>query len=173
MASIDVMQAFCSEPPVLDFVIPGFLSGTTGCIASAGATGKSFFALQMAMSVASEAADQKLLNLGVKHHGPVLILNAEDPEIVLQRRLWSIGSHLSQAEREEVNNNLAIETLVGMMPDLMDRKWQETVLKAATGMRLVVFDTLTRWHKRGEMTSILMCLLVVKQSSSLQPKLPM
>jgi RecA-family ATPase len=32
----------------------------------------------------------------------------------------------------------------------MEQKWQESVLKATEGARLVIFDTLTRWHQMDE-----------------------
>jgi hypothetical protein len=36
------MSVFQTEPPALDFVIPGFLSGTVGALYSPGGVGKSF-----------------------------------------------------------------------------------------------------------------------------------
>ncbi|MCF5935882.1 helicase RepA family protein, partial [Xanthomonas perforans] len=51
--AIDVLAAFECEPPVLDFIWPGFLAGTVGALVAPGATGKSFWALEAAMSIAS------------------------------------------------------------------------------------------------------------------------
>ena len=41
--AIDVLAAFECEPPVLDFIWPGFLAGTVGALVAPGATGKSFW----------------------------------------------------------------------------------------------------------------------------------
>ena len=49
---LHIMSAFQTEPPALDFVIPGFLSGTVGALYSPGGVGKSFLALEIAASVA-------------------------------------------------------------------------------------------------------------------------
>lgn len=148
--AIDIMASFEQEPPPLDFVIPGFLAGTVGCLAAAGATGKSFWALEAAMGVCSAEADACLLKLGIEHHGRVVILNAEDPAVVLHQRLHAIGKHLPLQAREEVAEMLTIEALTGTMPDIMDPRWQDSILRVAADARLVVFDTLSRWHKLDE-----------------------
>ncbi len=54
--AIDVLAAFECEPPVLDFIWPGFLAGTVGALVAPGATGKSFWALEAAMSIACSVA---------------------------------------------------------------------------------------------------------------------
>lgn len=36
---VDIRKAFSEVPPPLDFIWPGFLAGTVGCLAAAGATG--------------------------------------------------------------------------------------------------------------------------------------
>lgn len=157
---IDVLHCFETEPKPLDFVLPGFLAGTVGVIAAAGSTGKSFAAVEMGMSVCSADADKSLLNLGVEHHGRVIIFNAEDPEVIIHQRLHSIGGYLSPAAREEVAEKMIIEPLVGRQTNILDPKWQEAVLRVAEGSRLVVFDTLTRWHQvdensNGDMATVL------------------
>lgn len=53
--AIDLRAAFENQPPVLDFIWPGFLAGTVGALVAPGATGKSFWALEAAMSVACGA----------------------------------------------------------------------------------------------------------------------
>jgi RecA-family ATPase len=147
---LDLRYCAENEPPQLDFVIPGFLAGTVGCISAAGSTGKSFWSLETAMGVCSSAADKALLNLGINSHGPVVMLNAEDPAPILHRRFHDACSYLSIEAREEVFEKLRIEVLTGTMPNIMEQKWQESVLKATEGARLVIFDTLTRWHQMDE-----------------------
>lgn len=145
---------YCAEnkPAELDFVAPGFLSGTVGCIAAAGSTGKSFYALEMAAGVCSGDADRSLLNLGIKHHGRTVILNAEDPATILHQRFHDLCSYLSSEAREVLYEQLSIEVLMGVRPrtDIMSDEWLDTVCKAADGARLVIFDTLTRWHSVQE-----------------------
>lgn len=168
--AIDIMASFEQEPPPLDFVLPGFLAGTVGCLAAAGSTGKSFWALEASMSVCSSLADDRILRLGVQQHGPVVILNAEDPAIVLHQRLHAIGKHLPTDAREEVAERLTIEALTGTMPDIMEPRWQEAILRVSEGARLVVFDTLTRWHKmnendNGQMSQVLSVMEMVARKT--------
>lgn len=54
--AIDLLSAFRLPPPELDFVWPGFLAGTVGALVAPGATGKSFWALEAAMSIACSVA---------------------------------------------------------------------------------------------------------------------
>ncbi len=157
--AIDILNAFDEEPQPLDFVLPGYLAGTVGCLAAAGSTGKSLWALEAGMGVCNGEADALLLRLGIQHHGRVIIFNAEDPAIILQHRLHAIGRFLPRTAREEVAERLQIETLVGHRPNIMTEDWQEAVLREGEGARLLIFDTLTRWHKldendNGEMSQV-------------------
>lgn len=61
--ALDIMAAFTNEPPELDFIWPGFLAGTVGALVAPGATGKSFFALEAAMSIACSVAGGDLVGL--------------------------------------------------------------------------------------------------------------
>jgi RecA-family ATPase len=148
--AIDIMSAFRVKPPPLDFVFGGLVAGTVACIAAAGSTGKSFLALQLAMCVASAEADKALLKLGIKNHGKVVILNAEDPEIVVLQRLHSIGLLLSEDARMEVAERVVIEPLVGKGVDIMKKEWFEAVLRITDDARLAIFDTFSRWHRKKE-----------------------
>jgi RecA-family ATPase len=158
--AVNILQCFTEEPPELDFVLPGYVANTVGCLAAAGATGKSFWSFEASMSVASESADKALLGLNLKHHGRVVILNAEDPETIIHQRLHSIGEHLPAQARHEVAENLQIEVLTGQKPDIMSKGWQDKVYKWCDGARLVIFDTFSRWHKmkendNGEMSAVI------------------
>ncbi|WP_449757724.1 AAA family ATPase [Diaphorobacter aerolatus] len=61
--AINVLAAFECEPPVLDFIWPGFLAGTVGALVAPGATGKSFWALEAAMSIACSVSGGDLVGL--------------------------------------------------------------------------------------------------------------
>jgi RecA-family ATPase len=148
--ALPILTYFEEKPEPMDFVIPSFAMETVGIIAAAGSTGKSFWAIEAGMSVCSAEADQSLLNLGVEKHGKVVILNAEDPEIALHHRLHAIGGYLSNNARKEVAENMILEPLMGRMVNIMEEKWQEAVLRVSDGARLVIFDTLTRWHQLEE-----------------------
>lgn len=147
---LDIAHCFDEVPIPLDFILPGFVASTVGCLAAAGSTGKSFAALEVAMGICSLDADKSLLNMGICKEGEVAIFNAEDPSSVLHQRLNSISSHLSPEVRQKVIRNLTIYPLVGKCADVMAKEWQETILKAAKGKRLLIFDTFTRWHKLNE-----------------------
>jgi len=145
---IDIMSAFSNEPEELDFVWPGFLAGTVGALVAPGGTGKSYFALQAAMSVACEEAD--LLRLKPKYHGQVVYLAAEDPEPVLIRRLHSIGQYLSPVAREIVAENLTIEPVLGKRIDIMQDRHLRYLADYCAEVRLIVLDTLSRFHSLDE-----------------------
>ena len=150
MESMDVEWCFSHKPPPLDFVIPSFVAGTVGCCAAAGSTGKSFASLQIAMGICSNLADEALLNIGAKKEGEVAIFNAEDPDTVLNERLYSISAYLPKESIELINQRLKIIPLTGMGVDILDKSWQQKVLRVGEGKRLLVFDTFTRWHRLDE-----------------------
>lgn len=60
---IDISQAFEVLPPPIDFIWPGFIAGTVGALVAPGATGKSYWALQAAMSVACHVPDGDLFKV--------------------------------------------------------------------------------------------------------------
>jgi hypothetical protein len=148
--AINIIDAFTQSPPVLDFVLPGFLAGTVGILTSAGGVGKSFWTLEAAMSIASPLTDP--LQLQIANHGCVCILNAEDQAAVLINRLHAIGRLLSKEARESLVQNYILEDLYGRGVDIMESKWQDAIIEMAgrNKARLVVLDTLSRWHRLDE-----------------------
>ena len=137
--AIDVLAAFECEPPVLDFIWPGFLAGTVGALVAPGATGKSFWALEAAMSIACSVAGGDLVGLAPAHTGRVVYLAGEDPPPALVRRIHAIGQHLGHAARQAIAENLALEPIMGKRLNVMD-----------AGARLIVLDTLSRIHALDE-----------------------
>ncbi len=161
IAPIDVMAAFEVNPPELDFVIPGLLSGTVGVIYSPGGVGKSFLALEIMASVAGV----DLLGLGLHNTGRSLYIALEDPAIVLRRRLHAIGEHLSISQREIFAVKVEILPMMGVPFDLLsqDGLYADWLNKRAAEARLVVIDTLSRAHSgdessNGEMAQLLRVL---------------
>lgn len=150
--AIDLLVAFENEPPALDFIWPGFLAGTVGALVAPGATGKSFWALEAAMSVACgavvecKAAGGDLVGLAPQRPGRVVYLAGEDPEIALVGRIHSIGKHLDQRARKAIADNLTVEPIMGKRLNVMDKEHLARVIKFCGDARLIVLDTLSRIH---------------------------
>ena len=63
MMRLDILDALENAPPSLDFIWNGFVAGTVGALVAPGGAGKSFRALQFAMSVAANSHDADTLRL--------------------------------------------------------------------------------------------------------------
>ena len=162
MRQLDLTLVFEQEPPPLDFILCGLAAGTVGNIASPGATGKSFAALEMAMGVACAEADSRLLGLAGDKEGKVAIFNAEDPKTVINQRLHSIGRHLNASSRQQVLANIEIYSLLGDQRNITCPQFLAEVIKKCQNMRLVIFDTFTRFHQlnendNGQMSQVVSC----------------
>lgn len=161
--AINIIEAFQQEPPQLDFIWPGFLAGTVGALVSPGGVGKSYWALEASMAVACSVPGGDLLGLRPEHTGPVVYLAAEDPEPVLVQRLHAIGRYLSTEAREAIAERLFIEPIMGSRLDLMNEKHLPRFIEYSAGARLVVIDTLSRFHRldensNGDMASLVAVL---------------
>lgn len=148
--AMDMMAAFTHEPPQLDFIWPGLLSGTVGALVAPGATGKSFWALEAAMAVACSVAGGDLLQLNPQHTGRVVYLAGEDPEPALIRRIHAIGRHLNPQAREAIAENLTLEPIMGKRLNVMDVAHLRRVIDYCADSRLIVLDTLSRIHLLDE-----------------------
>lgn len=149
--TINLQKAFNQKPEPLDMVLPGLLRGTVGILTSAGGVGKSFLMMQAAMGVVSKGADLTGLGEGFTL-GNVLILNAEDQASIIESRLFSIGARLSPEAKEALYNGLIIEDWYGQGCDVMSLEWKERIIELAkdNNCRLIVLDTLSRWHRLDE-----------------------
>jgi RecA-family ATPase len=144
---ISVTECIATPPPPLDYVIPGLVAGTVGSIVAPGATGKSWLALQIGSAVAG--ADT--LSLAPRHTGRVLYLAAEDPAPVLHARLHTLGAVLSVQQRDALADNLVVMPLLGRVGDLLDDgQTAAQLIEHARNCRLIVLDTLSRWHTGDE-----------------------
>lgn len=148
--AIDLRAAFEHEPPVLDFIWSGFLAGTVGALVAPGATGKSFWALEAAMSIACSVAGGDLVGLAPSHTGKVIYMAGEDPPPALVCRVHAIGKYLNPKEREAIAENLVLQPIIGQCMNIMDRRDLADVITTCSGARLVVFDTLSRIHNLDE-----------------------
>jgi hypothetical protein len=128
-------------------VIPGLLSGTVGSLIAPGATGKSWFALQIAASVAGGDT----LAINQPERGRVLYLASEDPAEVLHARIHTLASLLNQPQREALIENLHVLPSLGKTGDLLDGgRTAAELAQRGEGCRLIVLDTLSRWHTGDE-----------------------
>ena len=164
--AIDILGAFEHEPQPIDYVLPGMVAGTVGALVSPGGTGKSMLAMQLAATLAS-GGQSDLLNLvplmpALPGNGPqrVMYLPAEDPEPALQHRLHHIGKHLNPQQRQVVSENMVVQPLIGHQPNIMDSRWTDYLMRVAEGHRLLILDTLRRFHTfeendAGEMAQII------------------
>lgn len=147
---LDILSAFTEEPPELDFIWPGFLAGTVGALVAPGATGKSYWALEAVMSVATGVESADLVGLRPTQHGPVAFFAGEDPSAVAKRRFHAIGKHLDPQARSAVAENIRFFPVMGKQLDVTYQSWQDWIIDTCHGCRLIVFDTLSRIHNLDE-----------------------
>lgn len=148
--SIDIQQAFTQQPEPLDYVLPGMLAGTVGSIVSPGGAGKTTFLLQLAVQLAGGV---DTLGVGELVQGRVYYLAAEDPGLALVHRLHAIGRLIPPSRWEALKDNLIIEPLVGESANIMSPEWRDFLCAAADGSRLIILDTLRRFHSLDENSS--------------------
>jgi RecA-family ATPase len=140
-----------------DFIIPGFKVGTLGALIAPGGTGKSFLALELAMAVASPLAD--VAGFNPSRPGKVLYVNGEDPEDELADRVSWIGERIPPEADQMLVENLRIVPAMGSLLDFGKRPASEDerisqdladLIENAKGCRLIIIDTLTRFHRMNE-----------------------
>ena len=152
-AWLDVAGALEHEPAPLDFTLPGYVAGSVGSIVAAGATGKTMLALQIAVHVSGGEDTLELSGVAgwTPTFGRVLYLSGEDPSDVIAGRVHAIGTYMLDADaRARTASNLRIAPLVGYGARIDEGAWRAWIEKEATGARLVVIDTLRRFHGQDE-----------------------
>lgn len=155
--AIDILEAFEQEPQPIDYILPGMVAGSVGAIVSPGGAGKSMAALQIGATL---AGGPDLLQLGELQGGRVVYLPAEDPKPTITHRLHYLGKHLNNEQRLAVAKNLIIEPLIGRQPNAMEQRWTDALIRAADGARLLILDTLRRFHLDDENDSGAMAAVV-------------
>jgi len=160
-AWIDIRKAFTTPPVDLDYVLPGLLAGSVGAIIAAGAVGKSMMSIQTCSTLAGGPDTLGLCDWQpgwTPQIGRVVYLSAEDPTVVMNTRLYAMGhvrtpdgrNMMTDEHMDKLATNLCIAPLVGKMTDLMSPDWQSWILQVTQGARLVVIDTLRRFHRLDE-----------------------
>ncbi|MCZ8133852.1 MAG: helicase RepA family protein [Rhodobacteraceae bacterium] len=152
---IDFRRSVITRPEPIDFVMPGFALGSFGTCISQGGVGKSMFWLQKCVSV---TLGRDLFNLWSSKEqsidikaGPVVMISAEDPSVVLQNRIYEIGKHLEPEQTNIVNDELLLLSTQGLgfnAADRLQNSWlaslKEVISDWGKCPRLMVFDTLNR-----------------------------
>jgi RecA-family ATPase len=154
-------DVFETPPPPIDFVFPGLIAGTVGALVSAGGTGKSFLTMQLAASIAG-GTDLTGLNWVAAGSAArkTTYYPAEDPEIALKHRLYALGCKFpSEHTRALVAENLHVYA-VSSGPNLLQQQWFDEIRRRAEGSRLIVFDTLRRFHFADENDSGAMAMVI-------------
>jgi RecA-family ATPase len=151
---LDVAAVLRSPPPPLDFVLPGLLAGTVGVLVSPGGVGKSMLALGLATSVAA-GRDAWQLTGEDSRPGPVIVVSAEDPAVILARRLHSLRDSAKPLFKDPgVVERLHVKCVHGRGFSL--GSWDGSAFEPSEALttlerevaelrpRLLVFDTLNR-----------------------------
>lgn len=165
--ALDLMTAFTELPSPIDYVLPNMVAGTVGAIVSPGGAGKSMLALQLAAQI---AGGPDLLDIGELPIGSVAYLPAEDPTAAIHHRLHVLGRYLTPSQQQAVADGLLVEPLIGRCPDIMSSAWFDGLTKVAEGRRLLILDTLRRFHIEEENASGPMSQVIGRWKPSL-PKL--
>lgn len=151
------------DPPTLDFVLPGMIAGTVGNVVSPGATGKSMYALQLGIQI---AGGFDILGIGEHEQGGVVYLPAEDPAPPVMWRIRNFGNVagdlLRKSQLRDADKNIHIIPIIGMLPDITKQHWMDEILRFVDGKRLLLLDTLRRFHLYDENNSGAMAEVVAR-----------
>jgi RecA-family ATPase len=171
--SLNISKALTDSRPTLDLVLPGLPVGTVGNLVAPGATGKTQFLLQLAVSRCLGLPALGGLFPAAQPEN-VLFLAAEEQEIVMRQRLHDVTAWLveeglfpsrTRAEVvDELSERLRLFPLTGhdvcMLNDGNYTEVLSRISKLAQGCRLAIADPLRRFHDGDENDSGAMTTLV-------------
>jgi hypothetical protein len=81
----------------------------------------------------------------------VLYIASEDPVDVLHARVHTLAARLNEAQRDALVERLHIWPTLGQTGDLLDDgRAAAEIARRGEGCRLIVLDTLSRWHTGDE-----------------------
>lgn len=161
---MDMPKFLSCAAPEPDHVLPGLEAGDVGSIVAAGATGKSLLALQILVACAGGA---DLLELGKAAPGwapgcaDVMYLCAEDRQNIVWRRIQAMAGRLTAEQKDAVGRHLHAVPLRGCGARLDDYEWRKAIEDGAAGKRLVILDTLRRFHQADENDGTAMAELIM------------
>ncbi|EOI3457167.1 hypothetical protein HMPREF9693_01909 [Klebsiella oxytoca 10-5249] len=160
--SLNIMEAFEAKPQPIDYVLPNLAVGTVGAIVSPGGVGKSMLALQLAVQI---TCGVDLLNFGEYPTGLATYLPVEDPASIIHHRLYALGKYLTTQQQQMVSDKLLVEPLVGKCPNIFSPTWSDFIARISKGRRLIIMDTLRRFHQEDENNSGAMSKVIGKLES--------
>ena len=162
LKKLDLEWAFGRTPETRDFIFGSFLSGTVGALCGAGASGKSFWALEAAMAIASQGTEGgDLLRLSPSRPGRVVYLAAEESYNELSYRAHMIGRHIPLEARQAIAEWLDIEVVEGRRINVLEEEYYNQLAgNLCGGARLVILDTLSRIHLSEENSNKDMAILI-------------
>ncbi|WP_104728093.1 AAA family ATPase [Helicobacter felis] len=173
--------------PDPEFLLQGFKRGTCGLLSSSGGSGKSFLALTIAMSMADTTHTLPSLNGLVQSRGGVLYLSNEDDKDVIDYRVWRILQHRvdqgfitnpNPVAKSLDHNFIPIDVVAGFRREAkfliaegnrvkntglaraLEILIKEKRHKYDLDIKLVILDTLSRFHALDENSNKEMTLLV-------------
>lgn len=153
----------------IDEIVPGFPVASVGAMIAPGGIGKSYLALELAVAVVCPTVD--IAGLRPQGHGLVAYINAEDGHLQLAKRLAFLGQRMSPKARDAVDVSLCVAQATGRLINLGKKPLSvnfnhesreepdnnlicvsdvEALVKEFEGYRLIIIDTLTRFHALDE-----------------------
>jgi len=154
-----------TEPPKPDLLFSGkdweIRSNLITAIFATGGTGKTFFGLQLAASLATGVSLEPFTPARKRK---VLYLCGEDSEEILHERLSAIYKHMPGLEenRADLSRNLCVESLVGkdrVLLQLDENRnpktteafaWLNDTIAAIPGLEVLVIDPMGKFHRLNE-----------------------
>ena len=130
-----------------------FLVGAAGILGGAPKTGKSFFALELAVAVASATAVAG--RFAAAAPGRVLLYAAEDPPAVVVQRLAALA-----AAHDTTLATLPVDVIVEPGVRLPDGLERLAATVAAVTPRLLILDPLIRLHRADENSAADMAVIL-------------
>lgn len=185
---LDIQKVFeLDSLPAIDFVLDGLPVGTVGSIVAPGSTGKSFFALEILLDLAT---GRNFLGMGIKETSKKsLYLTLEDPLDVLRRRIFHMNTvfKLSQdeqnkfIERTDIVSRDKSSDLIHLVNERGEinkqRLNQFKNYLAKKQYRLIIFDTMRRFHGANEndsasMSNLISCFEQIAETKHATDKTP-
>lgn len=156
---IDIIKAINEVPVPYDYVLPALERGKIALVVASSGVGKSFFVLQTAISVATGVPlcggiwETSTSTFPIRR---VTIFFAEDSKKDIERRIHSISevykSNDINLKDGLVAENLNIVSLVGYVPELMDKEgnisksgFYDAIIKYCEGSELIILDPYSRF----------------------------
>lgn len=159
---LSTVHMLTATPAPTDYLFGGLalVAGTTGGIVAQGDTGKSVATLELSISLAlagtgGEPFDPLCVSpvaAPTREGWRVVYYATEDPDQQMHQRVHAITSGLAAEQITTLARNLRVRTLHGAKFPMRvaDPSDQRRIIETCRGARLVVLDTLTRFHEADE-----------------------